>query len=63
MGRSDIRVTIERPLKFVFDVYTQPDTWAWSDIRKLAWTEGKPWEVDSRCVSRRSSLTGQWWIR
>jgi hypothetical protein len=48
MGRSDIRVTIERPLKFVFDVYTQPATWAWSDIRKLAWTEGKPWEVDSR---------------
>ncbi|HTS08698.1 MAG TPA: hypothetical protein VMP68_24230 [Candidatus Eisenbacteria bacterium] len=48
MGRSDICVTINRPLKFVFDVYTQPDTWAWSDIRKLAWTEGKPWEVDSR---------------
>lgn len=48
MGRSDIRVTIYRPLKIVFDIYTQPDTWAWSDVRNLAWTQGKPWEVESR---------------
>lgn len=48
MGRSDIRVTINRPLKFVFDTYTQPDTWAWSDIKTFAWTEGRPWEVESR---------------
>lgn len=48
MGRSDIRVTINRPLKFVFDTYIQPDTWAWSDIKKFAWTAGNPWEVESR---------------
>lgn len=48
MGRSEISVAINRPVKAVFDVYTQPDTWSWSDIRTLAWTQGKPWEVDSR---------------
>lgn len=48
MGRSEILMTINRPMKIVFDVYTQSDTWAWSDIRGLAWTQGKPWEVDSR---------------
>ncbi len=48
MGRSEIRVTINRPLKTVFDIYTQPDTWGWTDIRTLTWTRGKPWEVDSR---------------
>jgi len=48
MGRSDIRVTIARPLKFVFDTYTQPDTWAWSDIRNFVWTQGEPWVVESR---------------
>lgn len=48
MGRSDIRVTIQRPLKTVFDVYTQPDTFGWSDIRSVTWTRGNPWEVDSR---------------
>ena len=48
MGRYEIRVTINAPLKTVFDVYTQPDTWSWSDIRRLTWTRGKPWEVNSR---------------
>lgn len=48
MGRSEIRVTINRPLKSVFETYTQTDTWAWSDIRRVEWTQGKPWEVDSR---------------
>ena len=48
MGRSDIRVTIARPLQIVFDTYTQPDTWAWTDVRNFAWTDGKPWEVQSR---------------
>jgi hypothetical protein len=48
MGPSNIHVAIDRPLKLVFDVYTQPDTWAWSDIRNFAWTGGKPWEVESR---------------
>lgn len=48
MGRSEIRVTINRPLKSVFETYTQADTWAWSDIRSVEWTQGKPWEVESR---------------
>lgn len=48
MGRSNIRVTIDRPLKFVFDIYTQPETWAWSDVRNFVWAEGRPWEVESR---------------
>lgn len=48
MGRSEVRVTINRPVKIVFDVYTQPDTWSWTDMGKIAWTRGKPWEVDSR---------------
>src|SRR5579872_152446 len=48
MGRSEIRVTINRPVKAVFNLYTQPDTWSWSDIRNLCWTQGKPWEVESR---------------
>jgi hypothetical protein len=48
MGRSDIRVSISRPLKSVFEIYTQPDTWAWSDLRSVEWTRGQPWEVESR---------------
>ena len=48
MGRSEIRVTIQRALNSVFDTYTQADTWAWSDIRSVEWTMGKPWEVESR---------------
>jgi hypothetical protein len=41
MGRCEIRGTINAPLKLVFDVYTQLDTWSWSDIRWLTWTDGK----------------------
>lgn len=48
MGRSEIRVTINCPLKSVFDTYAQADTWAWSDIRSVEWTQGRPWEVESR---------------
>lgn len=48
MGRSEIRVTIQSPLKSVFAMYTQADTWSWSDIRSVEWTMGKPWEVESR---------------
>jgi hypothetical protein len=48
MGRSEIRVTIHRPLKSVFETYTQVDTWAWSDLRSVEWTMGNPWEVESR---------------
>lgn len=50
MGRSEIRVSINRPLKKVFEIYTQPDTWAWSDIRSVEWTRGQPWEVESRLL-------------
>jgi len=48
MGRSEIRVTIDRPLKHVFDIYAQPVPWRWSDIRSVRWTSGKPWELESR---------------
>jgi hypothetical protein len=48
MGRHEVLVTINAPLKTVFDVYTQPDTWRWSDTRRVTWTHGKPWELDSR---------------
>ena len=48
MGRSEIRITIDRPLKHVFEVYAQPIPWQWSDIRSVRWTSGKPWEVESR---------------
>ena len=48
MGRSEIRYTINRPLKSVFETYTQPDTFAWSDLRRVEWTVGQPWEVESR---------------
>ena len=48
MGRSEIRMTINRPLKSVFETYTQPDTFAWSDLRSVEWTVGQPWEVESR---------------
>ena len=48
VGRSEIRMTITRPLKSVFETYTQPDTFAWSDLRSVEWTLGQPWEVESR---------------
>ena len=48
MDRSEIRVTINAPLKKVFDVYTQPDTRSWADTRRLTWTRGKRWELESR---------------
>jgi hypothetical protein len=48
MARLEVRVTIDRPVQHVFAVYTQPDTWRWSDMRKVRWTRGKPWELESR---------------
>ena len=48
MGRSQVRVAIARPLHVVFCAYTQPETWAWSDMRNVAWTRGEPWVVESR---------------
>src|SRR5215470_13948490 len=48
MGRFESRITIYRPLKVVFDTYTQPDTFRWADVRSVAWVHGKPWELESR---------------
>ena len=48
MGRSEIRTIINRNLKHVFETYAQPDPWRWSDIRSARWTQGQPWEVESR---------------
>jgi hypothetical protein len=48
MGRSEIRTSINRNLKHVFETYAQPDPWRWSDIRSVRWTHGEPWEVESR---------------
>ena len=48
MGRSHVRIIIARPLQEVFATYTQPNTFAWSDLRRIRWTRGEPWQVDSR---------------
>jgi len=48
MARSEIRITIARPLPEVFSVYSQTDPWRWSSIRNIHWTRGKPWAVGSR---------------
>lgn len=48
MGRSEIRTRINRNLKHVFETYAQVDPWRWSDIRGVRWTNGEPWEVESR---------------
>jgi hypothetical protein len=48
MARLEVRVTIDRPVQHVFSVYTQPDTWRWSDMRSVRWVRGKPWEAESR---------------
>ena len=48
MGRSEIRTSINRNLKHVFETYAQPDPWRWSDIRRVRWTHGESWEVESR---------------
>lgn len=48
MAHTEIRVTIDRPLSEVFSTYTRHDAFHWSDMRNVAWTKGKPWEVGSR---------------
>lgn len=48
MGRSEVRITIARGLGEVFAAFTQPNTFAWSDLRRIRWTRGVPWQVDSR---------------
>lgn len=48
MARTEIRVTINRPLPVVFSVYTRSDAFRWADMRSVAWTKGKPWQVGSR---------------
>ena len=48
MAHLEVRVTIDRPVQAVFAIYTQPDTWSWSDMRSVRWVRGKPWEAESR---------------
>jgi hypothetical protein len=48
MARLEIRVTIDRPVPYVFAVYAQPDPFRWSDVRSARWVRGKPWELESR---------------
>jgi hypothetical protein len=48
MARLEYRVIIDRPVQLVFAVYTQPDTWSWSDMRSVRWVRGKPWDLESR---------------
>ena len=48
MGRSEIRLTIARPVQDVFATYTQPSTFGWSELRRIRWTRGMPWQVESR---------------
>jgi uncharacterized membrane protein len=50
MARLEVRVTIDRPVDLVFAVYTQGDTFPWSDMRSARWVRGKPWEPDSRML-------------
>jgi len=48
MQRLEIGVTINCPLPEVFAIYTQADLWSWSDLRSARWTQGHPWELESR---------------
>ena len=48
MARFEIRVTINRPLSEVFDIYTQPDAFRWTNLRSIRWASGRPWKVGSR---------------
>ena len=48
MGRSEIRTSINRDLKHVFETYAQRDPWRWSDFLSVRWTRGEPWEIESR---------------
>ena len=48
MGRPEIRTSINRSLKHVFETYAERDPWRWSDIRSVRWTHGEPWDVESR---------------
>jgi len=58
MGRSEIRTSIKRNLKHVFETYAQRDPWRWSDIRSVRWTRGEPWEVESRLRIEPSNAFG-----
>lgn len=58
MGRFESRITIHRPLKTVFDVYTEPDTFRWADVGSVTWVRGKPWELESRMHIRTNDAFG-----
>ena len=48
MGRSELRIIIARPLAEVFAIYTQSPTFSWSGLRRIRWSQGEPWQVESR---------------
>jgi len=50
MGRSEIRISIARPLAPVFAIYAHPDLWNWASFQDSRWMSGKPWEVGSRML-------------
>src|SRR5579864_1275085 len=58
MGRFESRITIDRPLRTVFDVYTQPDTFRWADVRGVTWVRGEPWELESRMHIKTNDAFG-----
>jgi|SRR5579863_1642280 uncharacterized membrane protein len=59
MGCFEIRVAVDRPLATVFAVYTDTDKWRWcSYIRRVRWTRGQPWVVDSRLLVETSGAIG-----
>ena len=58
MGRFESRIAIHRPLKSVFYVYTQPDTFRWADVHSVTWVRGKPWELESRMHIRTNDAFG-----
>jgi len=49
MGCFEIRVTINRAVATVFEVYTDTEKWCrYTDISSVRWVRGNPWVVESR---------------
>ena len=55
MGRFESRIKIHRPLKAVFDIYTQPDTFRWADVRSVTWVHGNLGNSKAGCTSRQTT--------
>jgi hypothetical protein len=58
MGRSALGTSINGNLKHVFETYAQRDPWRWSDFRRVRWTRGQPWEINSRLSIEPSNSFG-----